>query len=122
MKSLFTVMKCSAGAKHNGVQRDRAQNSVHPLGRCITKQAVGGGLAAMMRQGCQRGAEPSSSTCPPRLVPWGVPTATQPSIRDTSMCERSIMCLWKLCWKLEACWGWMNLAMAFLCCGNILNI
>lgn len=36
--------------------------------------------------------------------------------------KRSIDYLWKLIWKLAACWGLENVAIAFLCCGIILNI
>lgn len=76
-----------------------------------------------------------------------------PSMSDTSMWDKSIMCLcnnwkcfnhcchpyniwitihpqviksivylWKLIWKFAACSGLVNLAMAFLCWGNMENI
>lgn len=53
---------------------------------------------------------------------WICSSSPHPSISDTSMWDKSIMCLWKLIWKLAACWGLENLAIAFLCCGIILNI
>lgn len=48
--------------------------------------------------------------------------APHPSISDTSMWDKSIMCLWKLIWKLAACWGLENVANAFLCWGIILKV
>lgn len=35
---------------------------------------------------------------------------------------RKIHYLWKLIWKLAACWGLENVAIAFLCWGIILNV
>lgn len=44
------------------------------------------------------------------------------SMRKKMLKRWTIDYLWKLIWKLAACWGLENLATAFLCWGIILNI